>query len=156
MLIGRDPDAHLRLTDPGVSRMHAKLVRTSDGIVTLIDLESRNGTFVNWARVDMTILRPGDVLRFGGSAAFRVASQGPEQHRLDTAAELSQVQIRLIRLIAQGATNAEAAAELGVKPRTVGGYLERLYRRLELKSRAALVAWATASGLFEAGTIRHD
>jgi two-component system cell cycle response regulator len=49
--IGRGPHAELRLHDEGVSRMHARLEHTT-GSVTLVDLGSRNGTFVNGERIE--------------------------------------------------------------------------------------------------------
>ncbi len=61
----------MRLDQPLVSRRHARVERTADGLVAR-DLGSTNGTFVNGARVQgaMTIA-DGDELRVG-SARFLV------------------------------------------------------------------------------------
>jgi len=48
--IGRDPEAHARIDDDGVSRHHAELWRDGDQ-VTLTDHGSRNGTFINGQRL---------------------------------------------------------------------------------------------------------
>lgn len=64
LLVGRDRSCDVVLTDPAVSRTHARLVfRGSSWIVQ--DLESTNGTFLNGARVGRSELRPGDRLVLG-------------------------------------------------------------------------------------------
>ncbi len=53
--------------EEGVSRMHAE-VRFADTGVTLVDLESANGTLVNGKRadpLDPVLLRHGDVIQIG-------------------------------------------------------------------------------------------
>ncbi|MEO3927786.1 FHA domain-containing protein [Micromonosporaceae bacterium B7E4] len=62
--IGRAPDNTIVLDDLLVSRYHAELLRTPAGL-TLVDLGTRNGTFVNGRRVSTAELRPGDLLSFG-------------------------------------------------------------------------------------------
>jgi hypothetical protein len=60
---GRDPSCEVHLQDSEVSRRHAKLRRTADGLI-VTDLGSRNGISVNGERVRGTVrLRPGDELR---------------------------------------------------------------------------------------------
>ena len=64
-VIGRGAGSDLRFTSALISRRHAKLNVTSLG-VTVEDLESRNGLFVNSLRVDGTTpLKPGDTLTIG-------------------------------------------------------------------------------------------
>jgi ABC transport system ATP-binding/permease protein len=63
-LIGRTPDNTIVLNDLLVSRHHAKILNTGDGL-QLVDLDSRNGTFVNGRRVRTADLRTGDRLSFG-------------------------------------------------------------------------------------------
>lgn len=65
-VIGRDARAGLVLDDARISRRHALLVR--DGArVTLTDLASRNGSFVNGRRLGVApeVLTPGDLLKVG-------------------------------------------------------------------------------------------
>ena len=47
LLIGRSPECDVLLASPGISRFHAELCRKEDGRITLRDLDSANGTFVN-------------------------------------------------------------------------------------------------------------
>src|SRR5947207_15735216 len=66
--VGRDTGSNLVLDVPEVSRKHAE-VRVSGPTVTVTDLHSANGTFVNGERVSEAELRAGDRIRFG-SATF--------------------------------------------------------------------------------------
>lgn len=65
--IGRADDADLRLPHPSVSRRHAELQpSTGDGLGwTLADAGSKNGTFLDGARVSQIRLARGAWLRFG-------------------------------------------------------------------------------------------
>ena len=67
--VGREVDCQMRLSDPTVGRHHATL-DASPTSVTVTDLQSTNGTWVNDRRVDTTdlvALRHGDVLRLGAT-----------------------------------------------------------------------------------------
>lgn len=63
-IIGRGKENDLALDDHLVSKNHAKLVRRDDSY-RLIDLDSRNGTFLNGERVKMARLKDGDEIRLG-------------------------------------------------------------------------------------------
>jgi hypothetical protein len=65
MTLGRGTDVDLRVDDAGVSRRHAELRRDADGTVSVVDLASTNGTFVNDARVGQQALVDGDTIRVG-------------------------------------------------------------------------------------------
>jgi hypothetical protein len=65
-VIGRGTDAHLRLTDPGVSRRHAQITLQDEG-ATLTDLRSTNGTHVNGHAIQTADLHDGDEIRLGGA-----------------------------------------------------------------------------------------
>jgi len=63
--------------EPIVSAQHAKIVRLEDGFV-LVDLESRNGTFVNGRRIQRARLRDGDRIVLGPAGptlAVAIATQ---------------------------------------------------------------------------------
>jgi pSer/pThr/pTyr-binding forkhead associated (FHA) protein len=65
-LIGRGPDCDLRLPVTAVSRHHCILRKGPGDEVTLLDLGSSNGTYVNAQRVrSQTVLRSGDEIRIG-------------------------------------------------------------------------------------------
>src|SRR2546428_6839068 len=66
MVIGRQPDCALVLSEKVVSRKHASLA-PEKGEWVLSDLKSSMGTFVNGARIQRHTLRPGDEVRIGGN-----------------------------------------------------------------------------------------
>jgi len=63
-VIGRRPDCNLQIPAKDVSRLHCQIA-IEGGAVTLKDLGSTNGTYVNGERVDEAVLRPGDKVRVG-------------------------------------------------------------------------------------------
>jgi hypothetical protein len=63
--VGRHENSDLLLDDVSVSRHHAIFTRTASGRVTLRDLNSLNGTYVNGARVEETILHSADEVQIG-------------------------------------------------------------------------------------------
>jgi pSer/pThr/pTyr-binding forkhead associated (FHA) protein len=67
LILGRAVAEHEgRLDDPEISRRHARLTRGDGGRLTIEDLGSANGTFVNGDRLDAPRpLQPGDVIRVG-------------------------------------------------------------------------------------------
>lgn len=68
--VGRDATAEIRIELEGVSRQHVRVVVDGDRLVVQ-DLRSRNGVFVNGARVDSARVADGDTLQLG-SALLRV------------------------------------------------------------------------------------
>src|SRR5512138_1802975 len=64
MVVGRSPESHLMIGDPWISSMHAMFERRGDE-VWVVDLDSRNGTFVAEERVREAVVPEGAVVRFG-------------------------------------------------------------------------------------------
>jgi EAL domain-containing protein (putative c-di-GMP-specific phosphodiesterase class I) len=76
--IGRDPGNDLALETFGLSRQHARIDLRADGGLSVTDLGSTNGTFINGEPIAGTQpLAEDDVLRFG-NAEFRVGLAEPE------------------------------------------------------------------------------
>lgn len=71
LTIGRGSEANVQIDDRNVSRAHARISLLGDR-VTIVDLDSMNGTWVNGARVDMAMLDPGDRIHVGGEVAMSV------------------------------------------------------------------------------------
>ena len=63
-VLGRSPECQVQIADPWISSMHAMFERRGDQL-WLVDLDSRNGTWVNETRVRESQLAPGSKLRFG-------------------------------------------------------------------------------------------
>jgi hypothetical protein len=81
MTVGRAPDCLLQLDEPGLSRQHARLIPTADG-VQIEDAGSTNGTFLNGKRIRSALAKPGDEIGFD-TLRFRLIDT--------TRSELSQV-----------------------------------------------------------------
>jgi len=64
IILGRKGDADVVLSDPYISRHHAKLVRLDRGY-KLVDLGSTHGSFINGRRVTEQRLAPGDRISLG-------------------------------------------------------------------------------------------
>jgi DNA-binding NarL/FixJ family response regulator len=62
---------------------------------------------------------------------------------------LSVREAQVLRNIAQGFTTKAIAQTLGVGERTIETYRERIYKKLELRSRADLVQYAIAFGMLD-------
>ena len=64
LIIGRSPTVGVVINDPNVSRQHAEVWRTDQG-VAIRDLGSTNGTFVNGHRIEAVSLSPRDDVTIG-------------------------------------------------------------------------------------------
>lgn len=93
-IVGRAPDCQLRLEDSNLSRKHAKLIPTNEGVV-IEDLGSTNGSFHNGKRVQRAVAQAGDEIGF------------------DT------LRFRLLELGAEGAQMADIAGSRSATPRWV-------------------------------------
>ncbi|ATB37138.1 hypothetical protein CYFUS_002559 [Cystobacter fuscus] len=65
--IGRLVSAHLCLDDEKVSRIHSVIEVASDGSLSIIDMGSVEGTYVNGKRVKKGLLSFGDEIKVGGT-----------------------------------------------------------------------------------------
>jgi hypothetical protein len=64
LTIGRLPECDVTLADRGISRRHAQ-IKTKDGVSTITDLGSTNGTKLNGEQVQSRELRDGDKITIG-------------------------------------------------------------------------------------------
>ena len=64
ILVGRSKNNHLQLHDDLLSRKHCTLTTVGDQ-VTLVDLNSSNGTYVNGQRIGTKPLDPDDIIELG-------------------------------------------------------------------------------------------
>jgi len=105
--IGRVSTAHLQLDDSSVSRMHAVIEAPAPGQLSLIDLGSSSGTYVNGRRVTKsTKLEVGDRIYIGavqievGVAGTRpgppTAAPAPTAPKESTAAQLIVVTVVMV------------------------------------------------------------
>jgi DNA-binding NarL/FixJ family response regulator len=61
--------------------------------------------------------------------------------------DLTKREIEVLRLVAQGLSDAQVAEHLVLSPRTVNAHLTSVYRKLDVNSRAAATRFAIEHGL---------
>jgi len=69
-VIGRGQGTAVRLLDDGISRRHARVLQEGDR-VTIEDLQSSNGTYVNGEQVTTSELHDGDKIRLGSTTVLK-------------------------------------------------------------------------------------
>jgi pSer/pThr/pTyr-binding forkhead associated (FHA) protein len=82
LVVGRDPTCDVSHDDSLLSRRHAEFVTAGDD-VTVRDLGSRNGVFVNGVRAAERSLSPGDVVQIGPLRAHYVTDRVSMRATLD-------------------------------------------------------------------------
>jgi DNA-binding CsgD family transcriptional regulator len=155
--LGRREDNVYVVDDPRVSRVHAS-IRKEAGAVVVMDLGSSAGTKVNGQQLTGPfVLHHGDDLAFGPVGfVFEDPTAMVEDDELtmvltipesSTGPKLSPRQQQVLELMAEGMTNSEIGAQLGVTERTVKAYAQELYDKLGARNRAGAVAEAAKLGL---------
>jgi DNA-binding CsgD family transcriptional regulator len=150
IVIGRGLEAELSIPDEGLSRAHAKLLRIDPRVVNLIDLESKNGTFVNGQRIEAVVLRRGDQIQLGPDTVLHfdhapIAGEDATRARVDPQvrarilAQLTPRELEVATLVVAGLGNARVAKRLAISVRTVESHLDRIYDKLDVSSRQALL-----------------
>lgn len=99
--VGRDPGCEFFIDSSVISRKHARFEKRFD-TVTIYDLKSKNGTFVNRQKIDSKRLQDGDVIHLGTlSIIFRNPQElgledvsAPEISASQSSAELSEEPIQ--------------------------------------------------------------
>lgn len=81
VIIGRDRSCQLCIDDPQISRHHVRILQRADAI-TIEDLNSSNGTFLNGVRIRTATLKVNDLVTLGKSTQIvvrRIAESAPPQ-----------------------------------------------------------------------------
>ena len=151
-IVGRTKRAQIVLAHPTVSRRHARLVAERESL-RLEDLGSANGTFLNESPVTRCELTLGDRVCFGlvecvVLASPLAAAAGEEStypaHRLGLKQRLESKLTPAQRVIAehvlQGRDEQQIALILDKSPHTIHTHLKAIFQRLQVHSRAELVA----------------
>jgi predicted component of type VI protein secretion system len=159
-VVGRDPEAHIRIEDEAVSWNHLE-IESRGGVLMATDLDSRNGTALNGEPLDRPRrLRDGDVLSVGhhrlevsdampGRGGATVAATAPsvalsEEERATAAALVAPYRSEGA-FAGRPATRAELAEALHVSERTAQRRLDALAAKLDVpgatgRERPRLVA----------------
>jgi DNA-binding CsgD family transcriptional regulator len=155
--VGRDPTCQIVLSNPSVSRVHAEL-EVRDALVTVRDLKSRNGTYVEGKRVDSAEVQAGQRVffgcvqfllqtptsiekRIGADLETRSVSDVFEGVAIDpNSVPLSKAERRVFDLILSGLSEKEVAHRLKISRNTVHCHVRKIYQVLNVRSRGELLA----------------
>jgi pSer/pThr/pTyr-binding forkhead associated (FHA) protein len=164
--VGRSPRCPVQISHPTVSALHVEL-RQDRGIVSVRDLGSRNGTFVNNSRVTESgvEVHRGDVLRLGSVHLEIIDGTDPslpDTERIEPATngtdraanskqdvdsqypledpKLTSAQRRVLKLALKGLGEKQMADQLFLSQHTVHCHLKTIYKALGVHSRGELIS----------------
>jgi DNA-binding NarL/FixJ family response regulator len=95
----------------------------------------------------------GRLIRAGPGRAWRAQPAGAPMSERDAAVSgqamtvLTPRELDVLKLVAQGLSNADIARRLVLSEHTVKRHLANILRKLDLSSRAAAAAWGVRTGL---------
>ncbi|MBE2179917.1 MAG: FHA domain-containing protein [Chthoniobacterales bacterium] len=135
LTVGRLGDNDIALDEGSVSSRHAQVV-AQDGEVTLHDLGSTNGTFVNGEQVTgRRVLNDGDEIYFGSvRSVFLVGDEGAPAVVQEEVVESGPI---------PPVAGSEPAATSGGRPGNFS-YMSPLPRPVASKDKLDMVAWGLA------------
>jgi pSer/pThr/pTyr-binding forkhead associated (FHA) protein len=154
-VLGRSPECDHVINHPTVSRRHAKVVVTETSI-TVADLGSRNGTYIDGLRVgESSTIAEGQQLCLG-AVTFVLASnepESPEPGEVKTKScprgapltsadgvKLPPGQERVFKELLNGLSEKEIAARLRLSRHTVHNHVRAILGRFAFHSRSELLA----------------
>ncbi len=86
--------------------------------------------------------------QIAGRVLQRLRSQGTDSTAARTIrAELSERELDVLRLIANGKDNAEIARELYISPKTVKNHISNILMKLQIENRIQAAVYAVRSGI---------
>ncbi|NDL59860.1 response regulator [Phytoactinopolyspora mesophila] len=97
-----------------------------------------------------TLISPQITVRL--LAHMRSPAPGGGTHDTVPASALTEREVEVARLVAQGCSNAEVAAELFISPGTAKNHLANIQQKLGVRNRVGVAGWAWSSGLMSAAT----
>jgi hypothetical protein len=152
--IGRSEKCTLQIPSDTVSREHAK-IRLDGDALTIEDLKSSNGTFVNGKLIERAALKPGDVIALGSETLIvqKVTPYSPKLTKADTPAakhqleqpDTAQFQITPIvqhaeRLVANAAAMTDPRVATAELRRTIDAVATDLARTTDRAKKIRLLA----------------
>jgi adenylate cyclase len=141
LVVGRAPTSDVPVFDSTISRRHAELV-VANGSVSVKDLGSSNGTFINGTRVEEGTLKPTDTLVFG-KVAFRLETASAVTEKIvavpDPTAAVQSPAGTIVRAIPRVAGTAlfgamKAPMDAGAEPTPEDRDRQKLTMLLEVSS----------------------
>ncbi len=148
--LGRSPDCELVLSAPAVSKIHAE-VRLEEGRWWLVDLQSRNGTFLNGERIDRALLTSSCRVELGQGGARLWIGIGEEGDTPERAVEKTYLQAapESVTQLVNRLEGAKDSGEGGAQTRIYSEALKRITKRRAQRYHVVLAV----IGVLLAGTV---
>jgi DNA-binding NarL/FixJ family response regulator len=89
----------------------------------------------------------GHLERAAVDALLAAAESRPISAADDRPARLSEREMTVLRLVARGQSDKHIARVLGISPKTVADYVQHVYDKIGVRSRAGAALFAVEQGL---------
>lgn len=164
VVIGKDPDADIVLSDPAVSRRHCEVRRTAAG-VHIRDLGSRNGTIVGGVPMDSGLLFHASTIRVGETDLYFLSEEeedvevtGSEPTHFGAAVGVSPAMRKLFALLERLAPTDLSITLIGETGTGKDVLARALHSRSTRKNNSFVVfdAGAVAATLIESRLFGHS
>lgn len=89
----------------------------------------------------------GRALSLDAAVTYALSTESLPEAECEPAAGLSRRELEVLRLVVEGRSNQEIAAELFISPRTATNHVVNIMNKLGVESRTAAATWAVRHGL---------
>lgn len=148
---GLEATRHIRTADPDVAILVLTMVEDDDAVVAALRAGARGYLLKGAGRDDVLraidAVHRGDAI-FGSGIADRMLTSwsspagGPAPFP-----ELTERELEVLELIAQGLNNAEIARRFVLSPKTVRNHISNIFAKLHVADRAQAIIRARDAGL---------
>jgi pSer/pThr/pTyr-binding forkhead associated (FHA) protein len=156
-VIGRGRNCDLVIREPTLSRRHARICVSNQRDFLLEDLGSKNGTFIDDAKVSRQPLLPKSIIRLGDvrlflsptptelcpeSAEETKSARGTRRKPVSALplANLTPVQREVFELVIEGCNEVCIAERTGRSFHTIHHHVQAIFRKLGVHSRTDLLS----------------
>jgi DNA-binding NarL/FixJ family response regulator len=122
-------------------------VSEPEQLVGAIREVARGGSIIDPKVVETLVAALGDLARMGGDALTSTADQQASSARMSE--PLTERELEVLALVAEGASNQEIARKLVVSLATVKTHINHIFGKLDAESRVQVVARARKLGLLQ-------
>ena len=137
--IGRDPECELPVTEQAVSKVHAE-VRCEEGQWWLVDVQSRNGTYLNGERIERASMPSSCKVELGQGGPILWISVGRQVQTPEHPSDKTVVQEapESVTQLVKRLEEAQNTGDGGDKTRLYGKALQRIAKRRSRRYQVVL------------------
>lgn len=149
--------SYAKTVRPSVETIVISVVEDEDQVMRAFELGARgfltkSSWFANYAQAVLQVVNGGGSITPNLARRllqrFDKADAAPTWRVRDETEQLSVREKEVLRLVASGHTSAEIAARLLISVMTVNTHVRNIYRKLQVRTRAQAVRFASLHGLF--------